>query len=202
MRFSHVVLLPGYKVEGTQAGTEPTGLDALGLTGQSLDDPPPAVEACPIGFYFDGTSKNVACVPCPMGSTTLQNASTSINQCMVPPGWFVSSTADGLGQMVKCLTTQEGTEQEGYYRSGWKSFSEVTSTSGEGTDVCTKCGDGILSRAIEPDESPGAAANSTVAATASSCCDVSNCCCTESLPRWCAPDQQQLHVAPILSMSP
>lgn len=165
------VLLPGYKWSGTEPGKEPTGLDRLSLSSQSLDDPPPAAVSCPVGFYFDGTSTNVACARCPLGSVTLQNGSTSIDDCMVPPGWFVKASADGLGQMLKCPTTPEGTEQEGYYRSGWKSFREVTSASGDGTDVCTKCGNGILSRPVELDESPGADADSKVAATASSCCE-------------------------------
>lgn len=56
-------------------------------------------------------------------------------------------------------------------RSGWKSYSEVTSTNAakDGTDVCTKCGTGILSFPMDTDESPNVQPNSTVAATPSSC---------------------------------
>lgn len=165
------VLLPGYKVTFTQPGIEPSGLDALKLIGQSLDDPPPPVDACPIGFYYDGSTTNVACVRCPLGSVTLSNGSTSIDDCVVPPGYFVMATTDGLGVMVKCPTTPDGTEQEGYYRSGWKLIRKVASATGDGTDVCTKCGIGILSRAIEPDDSPVAVAGSMVAATSTTCCE-------------------------------
>jgi hypothetical protein len=165
------VLLPGYKLAATAPGSEPSAQDALSLTNQSLDEPPPAVVVCPIGFYYDGESKNMACVRCPLGSTTLRNASTSISDCMVRPGWFVAAAANGAGQMLKCPTTPEGSEQQGYYRPGWKSFSEVTSSSGDGRDVCSKCGDCILSRAMDADESPNAAADSKVAASAASCCE-------------------------------
>lgn len=56
-------------------------------------------------------------------------------------------------------------------RSGWKSFKEVLSANaaGDGSDVCTKCGTGILSKATEADESPGAPDASLVAATNASC---------------------------------
>jgi hypothetical protein len=90
---------------------------------------------------------------------------------MVPPGWFVAATPDGAGVMAKCPTTPEGSEQEGYYRAGWTGFAEVTSSSGDGRDVCSKCGEGVLSRAVDPDESPGAAADSKVAASAAACCE-------------------------------
>jgi hypothetical protein len=73
--------------------------------------------------------------------------------------------------MVKWPTTPEGSEQEGYYRAGWKGFAEVTSSSGDGTDVCSKCGAGILSRAVDADESPDAAADSKVAASTAACCE-------------------------------
>jgi hypothetical protein len=110
-------------------------------------------------------------VACPRGSTTLRNASTSINECMVPPGWFVAAAPGGSGQMSKCPTTPEGSEQEGYFRAGCKGYAEATSSSGDGTDVCTKCGDGILSRAVDADESPDAAADSKVAASSAACCE-------------------------------
>jgi hypothetical protein len=171
------VLLPGFKLASTSPGSEPSPAESLALSSQSLDDPPPPVAACPIGFYYDGTARALACVRCPLGSTTLANASTSINDCMVPPGWFVAAGANnGAGQMLKCPTTPEGSEQEGYFRAGWKGFAEVTSSSGDGTDVCTKCGTGILSRAVDADESPDAAADSKVAASTAACCEYDGCC--------------------------
>jgi hypothetical protein len=171
------VLLPGFKVASTAPGQEPSAAD---VTSQSADDPPPAAAACPTGFYYDGSSRNYACVRCPLGSTTLNNASTSINDCMVPPGYYVKAAAPGssssndsanVGEMVKCPTTPPGTEEEGYYRAGWKSFSEVTSLTGDGRDVCSKCGQGVLSRPMDDDESTAAEAGSKVASSAASCCE-------------------------------
>jgi hypothetical protein len=169
------VLLPGFKVATAAPGQEPAASE---VTSQSLDEAPPAAAACPVGFYYDGSSRNFACVRCPLGSTTLNNASTSINDCMVPPGYYVkpaasgsSSSSSSVGEMVKCPTTPPGTEEEGYYRSGWKSFSEVTSVTGDGKDVCSKCGEGVLSRPIDDDESAAAEAGSKVAATTASCCE-------------------------------
>jgi hypothetical protein len=145
------------------------------VTSQSLEEPPPAAAACPLGYYYDGSGANYACVRCPLGSATLSNASTSINDCMVPPGYYVKAPAAGSsssgGEMVPCPTTTPGTEEEGYYRAGWKSFSEVTSVTGDGKDVCSKCGEGILSRPMDDDESSAAAPGSKVASSPASCCE-------------------------------
>lgn len=163
------VLLPGFKVASAAPGQEPP---AGSVVSQSLEQPPPAAAACPIGYYHDNSSNVFACAACPLGSTTLANASTSINDCMVPPGYFVKAAAAGsAGQMLPCPTTPAGTQQEGYYRAGWKSFSEVASTAGDGRDVCSKCGEGVLSRAMDDDGSPTAAPGSKVASSPASCCE-------------------------------
>lgn len=107
-------LLPGYKVADTTPGLEPSGLGAI--SPQSEDFTPPPTAACPMGFYYDGSTSNMACVKCPYGSLTLSNASTSSNDCMVPPGYYVRALDGGGGEMAKCPTTTPGTEEEGYYR--------------------------------------------------------------------------------------
>ncbi|KAF8063858.1 hypothetical protein HT031_003715 [Scenedesmus sp. PABB004] len=160
------VLMPGYKLATTTAGTEPTG-SAVPVTSSSTFVPS-AVEVCPIGFFFDGTAGTWSCKPCPYSTITLKNGSASADDCVVPPGYFVAGTA-ASGSMVKCPVTPANTEDEGYYRAGWKAFKEVVSTSGDGKDVCTKCGAGILSALTETDELSTAAAGSKVAATSASC---------------------------------
>jgi hypothetical protein len=44
-----------------------------------------------------------------------------------------------------------------------------TNTDKDGTDVCTKCGEKIMSRAMDADELPGAAADSRAPASSASC---------------------------------
>ncbi|KAF8072349.1 hypothetical protein HT031_000008 [Scenedesmus sp. PABB004] len=160
------VLMPGYKLATTTAGTEPTG-SAVPVTSSSTFVPT-AVEACPVGFFFDGTAGTWSCKPCPYNAITLKNGSTSADDCVVPPGYYVRGSAAN-GTMAKCPTTPANTDTEGYYRTGWKAFKEVVSASGDGKDACTPCGAGILSDATETDELPSAAAGSKVAATSASC---------------------------------
>lgn len=159
------MLLPGYKARDVPAGN--TSTDTIVLPGayNSTDFTPYQTEACPIGYYYDGIITTLGCVKCPSGSTTLKNASISVNDCLVPPGFYVDS---GSGNIVICPTTPvNNTILEGYYRAGWKSVQEVTDT--DGKTACTKCGDGILSTPRDADERPDAASDGLVPSSAASC---------------------------------
>ncbi|WIA40047.1 hypothetical protein OEZ86_013466 [Tetradesmus obliquus] len=160
------VLLPGYQVVNfTNNSTNNGTIDTNGT-----DWTPPETEFCPVGSYSDGTT--AGCQPCPYSATTLKNGSISADDCVVPPGYFVrDSAANANGEMVQCYTTPANREAEGYYRPGWKSYKEVLSTNPakDGKDICTKCGEGIMSAAVDADERPGAAAGSLAPATSAGC---------------------------------
>lgn len=50
----------------------------------------------------------------------------------------------------------QGSYFTGFYRAGWLSYQDTTvRASGDGSTVCTKCGDGILSTPRDIDESRG-----------------------------------------------
>eukprot|EP00775_Hariotina_reticulata_P006511 gene6511-6738_t len=63
----------------------------------------------------------------------------------VPPGYYIEAATDTLN---KCPNNVSG---NGYFRQGWISYS-LGIDSGNGTTVCTPCGEGILSRPKEFDE--------------------------------------------------
>jgi hypothetical protein len=96
-----------------------------------------ATRDCPQGTYRPGHSRvdaaaAAACIACPCGSVTRQSGTASVDDCVVPPGYFVRASAaaawatDGTtagdgdaaaaGEMVKCPTTPAGSTEEGYYR--------------------------------------------------------------------------------------
>ncbi|WIA19769.1 hypothetical protein OEZ85_005683 [Tetradesmus obliquus] len=160
------VLLPGYQVVNfTNNSTNNGTIDTNGTEWT-----PPETEFCPVGSYSDGTT--AGCQPCPYSATTLKNGSISADDCVVPPGYFVrDSAANANGEMVQCYTTPANSGAEGYYRPGWKSYKEVLSTNPakDGKDICTKCGEDIMSAAVDADERPGAAAGSLAPATSAGC---------------------------------
>jgi hypothetical protein len=86
---------------------------------------------------------------CPFDTTTQTTGATSLNECLVPPGYYVrlNSTNPNTGVLEKCPTNVNGT---GYYRAGWVSFSEAKGD--DGTQACTPCGKGILSACRDWDE--------------------------------------------------
>jgi hypothetical protein len=153
-------------IDGLNPGADTSGTD---LAPQGPTDEPADTVECPIGYYFDGNSTGVfACVKCPTGSTTRQNGSTSLDECVVPPGYFLSTVTN---QLVKCPSDVAG---NGYYRSGWVSFKFVQDT--DGTAACSKCGTSIRSTPRDVDERTDLPADDgsdafygLVAATSQSC---------------------------------
>jgi hypothetical protein len=94
----------------------------------------------------------------------------------VPPGYYIQNATETL---KKCPSNVNGT---GYYRQGWISYS-LGIDNGDGTAVCTPCGEGILSSPKEFDEAEALVAAfkasnnqalddapGLVAASGSSCC--------------------------------
>jgi hypothetical protein len=61
---------------------------------------------CVSGSYNPhwNNDSQAACTPCPLSSTTLQDASTSINDCACEPGFYNNATGS-----VQCLTCPIGT---------------------------------------------------------------------------------------------
>lgn len=158
-------LVAGYQV------SSPTTAD-LAISAQSSDSWNPSlytVEPCPIGTYYNAAATDFKCTACPHGSVSRNAGALSVDECMVPPGYFIATDAGGQKSMVKCPTSSDPATA-GYFRSSWVSYSQVVSADAAGTDVCTKCGDGILSELTEADENPLAADDSRVAATSASCC--------------------------------
>jgi hypothetical protein len=86
---------------------------------------------------------------CPYDTTTQTTGATSLNECLVPPGYYVqiNATNPNTGVLKKCPTNINGT---GYYRSGWVSFSEAKGD--DGAQACTPCGRGISSAYRDWDE--------------------------------------------------
>ena len=159
-------LLPGYMVSGAELG----GLLPVSINPTAANFTPPAVVACPQGYFNDGTPGVFGCKACPYSSVTLINGSITANDCMVPPGWYARNSSSGSGELAKCPTSGAN-DEEGFYRAGWAHYTQVLSPAGNGMDVCLKCGTGIPSEAADPDEHPSAAAGAKVAASASSCCE-------------------------------
>jgi hypothetical protein len=122
----------------------------------------PNTELCPFNYYYDGTSGVLGCKKCPFNSLTQQNGSQSIDDCVVPPGYFINSASE----LTKCPGDINGT---GYYRSGWVSYKQAQDAN-DGTTACTPCGAGILSTPVDTDERTDIdTTNSLVPATPSSC---------------------------------
>jgi hypothetical protein len=127
---------------------------------------------CGYGTFFPGGPLvgNVTCQPCPFNTTTQHLGATSINDCMVPPGYFIQLDASGAftGRMLKCPVDADG---QGYFRTGWASYSDMrVQETGPGTIACSSCGKGIKSALTDVDESLGGNDTSAlVAGTAYSC---------------------------------
>ncbi len=159
-------LLPGFMVNGTDLGGQPV----VAINPADSNFAPPTAVLCPRGYFYDGIASNVyGCKACPFQSLTRVNGSISDDDCLVPPGWY-ARTSNGIDELAKCPTTGSN-DEEGYYRPGWAQVKDVVSAAGSGTDVCIKCGSGILSEAVDTDEHPSAASTAKVAATTSSCCE-------------------------------
>jgi hypothetical protein len=116
---------------------------------------------------------------CPYDTTTKTTGATSLDECLVPPGYFVklNDTDPNTGVLEKCPKNVSGT---GYYRAGWVSFSQAKGT--DGTEACTPCGSAILSAYRDEDEiGDGAVVMAKdpepgrVPASSASCCEF-NCC--------------------------
>jgi len=134
---------------------------------QTDGNPPPSTVACPIGYYFDGQTTGVfACHACPTGSITRQPGSTSLDDCVVAPGYYLNTDTK---KMTKCPNNFAG---NGYYRTGWIGYKFAQDT--DGRTACKACGDKILSEPREPDEMPvlddgGDPFVGKIAATSDSC---------------------------------
>ncbi|WIA35123.1 hypothetical protein OEZ86_003604 [Tetradesmus obliquus] len=120
-------------------------------------------DPCPIGTYYGGgsnvmnlTGTATSCQPCPDGSTTQRNGSTTPADCMVPPGYFIAAASPSK-TLKKCpgSLSHDGIT-EGFYREGWAQWDDVRvrdTVAADGASVCSPCGAGILSD--ETDISPG-----------------------------------------------
>lgn len=84
---------------------------------------------------------------CPLNTTTKLTGAASVNDCLVPPGYYVKLAGPDSGELTKCPVNVNGT---GYYRSGWVGPLEATGV--DGTDACTACGRDILSDYRDIDE--------------------------------------------------
>jgi hypothetical protein len=96
--------------------------------------------------------------------------STSINDCQIPPGYYVKITSTGntlAGAMEKCPTNSSG---QGFYRSGWTSYTDAKAQGGSGTAACTPCGPGIVSALTDIDESLGGNITTNLVAGSSFSC--------------------------------
>jgi hypothetical protein len=131
----------------------------------------PDTELCPFNYYYDGTAGIYGCKKCPYGSLTQQNGSVSLDDCVVPPGYFIKQTGSD-GELIKCPGDVSG---NGYFRSGWVTYKQALDT-GDGTTACTACGAGILSEPVDADERTDIdTTDSLVPATPSSCCEFLLC---------------------------
>jgi hypothetical protein len=86
----------------------------------------------------------------PFGTTTQFVGATSVADCQIPPGYFISitSTSPVDGVLTAC--------PNGTYRSGWTLYTDAKARdSTGGTTACTACGAGILSEATDIDERDG-----------------------------------------------
>lgn len=85
----------------------------------------PSAVACPVDTYGPGLKKQLVCVPCPSGFTTLAlNTQTTINNCKVPAGYYLK----GPGEVAPCPM--------GEYQAGNDPVAQ-----------CTKCAAGVTTAA-------------------------------------------------------
>lgn len=131
------------------------------------------VALCPYGTYFPGgvidSTTNTTCLTCPFGTTTQFLGAASINDCQIPPGYYIKVDAPGgpTGNLTTCPTNVSG---QGYYRSGWTSYTDITARDTNGTTACTACGAGILSDLTDIDELGGGNDTSKLVAGSSFSC--------------------------------
>lgn len=162
------VVAPG--VSMNMSTLESAQLQAL-AGGNSLADN--VVALCPYGTYFPGgvidSTTNSTCVTCPFGTTTQFLGAASINDCQIPPGYYIKITnlADTTGTLTTCPGNVTG---QGYYRSGWTSYTDITARDTNGTTACTACGAGILSAPTDIDELGGGNDTSKLVAGSSFSC--------------------------------
>lgn len=114
-------------------------------------------------------------IRCPFDTTTKTTGATSLDDCLVPPGYYVQLDAQdpNNGTLVKCPMNVSNV---GYYRPGWVSFGEAKGM--DGTEACKPCGSGILSEYRDDDEiGDGAIVRAKdpypgrVPASSASCCE-------------------------------
>jgi len=136
------VVLPGYGISEVTNVTGPSSIPAL---PSSEPNGLPNATICDIGFYSMGGY----CAQCPAGTVTRVKGAKSIEECMVPPGYYLTPN------MVTCGS--------GTFREGWLMASDPKAT------TCTPCGDGIQSEPRDLDENPLVANGTLVRATSTSC---------------------------------
>ncbi|WIA16345.1 hypothetical protein OEZ85_013043 [Tetradesmus obliquus] len=128
------------------------------------------VALCPYGTYFPGgvidSTTNTTCLTCPFGTTTQFLGAASINECQIPPGYYIKVATLG-DTLTTCPTNVSG---QGYYRSGWTSYTDITARDTTGTTACTACGVGILSALTDIDELGGGNDTSKLVAGSSFSC--------------------------------
>eukprot|EP00775_Hariotina_reticulata_P008849 gene8849-9028_t len=150
------VAQPGYDVNWQDDVTNMESQVTTDGNG-TLSDPSNYPPACPIGTYYEGgvisSSTTSTCKPCPLGTTTQSNGSTSADECMVPPGYYIKLSGSS-GSLEKCpINVTAGGVTQGYFRAGWKTYLDLTvRESGSGTTACTPCGENIVSALTDIDE--------------------------------------------------
>lgn len=133
------VLLPGYMPDGSQLGMP---IEAASLPQAAFEI---NADICPYGYYNNGTQ--YYCAKCPMGSTTPWMGATSIDDCLVPPGYYLKVTALDVGTLEKCPYNWNG---KAFYRSGWSVREKASGP--DPAAACTPCGDGVLGKFVDLDE--------------------------------------------------
>ncbi|WIA36543.1 hypothetical protein OEZ86_007835 [Tetradesmus obliquus] len=161
------VVAPGVSMNMSTLESAQTQAAAGGNSLASSD-----VALCPYGTYFPGgvidSTTNTTCLTCPFGTTTQFLGAASINDCQIPPGYYIKvALGDTNGTLTTCPTNVSG---QGYYRSGWTSYTDITARDTTGTTACTACGVGILSALTDIDELGGGNDTSKLVAGSSFSC--------------------------------
>ncbi|KAF8061892.1 Svep1 [Scenedesmus sp. PABB004] len=106
----------------TTAAEGSNSSDACGLAARGFHMSGPGVAAaCPVDTYSDVESANTECTPCPSGLRTLDEASTGVALCLMPPGMELAANATVI---TECAI--------GFYKEGWN------------RNPCVPCGAGVV----------------------------------------------------------
>lgn len=164
------VLLAGFVFSAS--GFAPQSNIPLNVTAQTTTVAYATADAvqCGWGTFSSGGMVNASspspssCQACPNGFTTQKQGAVSREDCMAPPGYFSNGTA---------LRPCGNVNGSGYYREDW---APVVSARGDGSDVCSPCGPGILTGFQDVDETPATLAAEANSATKTMVSSTSGSC--------------------------